>query len=609
MAHFRISVTSAFREAKNFLNMKLWNRYTREQKFLYILRWIMGITALTAFICILIDYGFYLSRQQQRWVDYGHLICGFLFLSGYTLQLIVRRDRWKYLRVNHIKYLLSLLIFLEILIVYVFHVNLIKIGVFRGFSMLTFRHPHLLLFQFYNISNVLRWIVKITQYLAQYNASPARFILLSFGSVILTGAGLLMLPKSTTILLHPLDALFTSTSAVCVTGLIVVDTATAFTRMGQLIILGLIQTGGLGIMTVTAFFSLFVGQRMSGREQILLGDMLDTGRLAQLGTIIRAVFLTTITIEACGVGLLYISWREYLPPQASLYTAFFHSISAFCNAGFSTFSDSLMGYATNVKINMTICGLIILGGIGFGTLMNISAFLPLKSSRKLASSLSVQVKLVLVMTACLLTFGTLLFFLLEVPNVLHTFPLKGRILGAFFQSVTFRTAGFNTIDFSKVHESTLMLGILLMFIGAAPGSTAGGIKVTTLAILLTTVISAARGRTRLELFRRTIPETVLYQTLVVITMYLLVAIVVSFLLVLTETGFRPVELLFETVSALGTVGLSTGVTPHLSMIGKVMIIMTMFLGRVGPFTLALAIGQRQYKTERYRYPSERVQIG
>lgn len=589
-------------------NRILWKRYEHELQFLSILRWIMGFTALSAFLLLVLDYGVYLSPQDLSHVETGQLVVAYLFLSGYILQLIIRRDRWKYLRQNTIKYVFSLGMLIEIAIVYGFHVNLAKLGIFQHLDTITFRQPQLLLFQLYILINVIRWVVKISQYLAQYNASPPHFILISFGSAILIGTGLLLLPKATTASIQPLDALFTATSAICVTGLIVVDTATAFTTLGQLIILGLIQIGGLGIMTVTAFFTLLVGQRMSGREQVLLGDMLDTDQVAKLGTILRAVFFTTITIEACGVGLLYLSWKDYFPARTSLYNAFFHAISAFCNAGFSTFSESLMGFAANMNINAIVTALIILGGLGFGTLRNISRVYVNKLKGKRMTLLSVQTKLVLVMTVTLLFIGMALFFALEYSNTLAEFSWKDKTIGAFFQSVTFRTAGFNTVDFGEVKESTLMIAIVLMLIGAAPGSTGGGIKVTTLAILLGVVFSAARGRTRLEFFRRTIPVTVLYQTLVVMTLYLSLMLIVSFLLSVTEVQFRPIELLFETVSALGTVGLSTGVTPHLSGPGKLFIIITMFLGRVGPFTLALAIGQRQ-RTERYRYPEEKVQIG
>jgi trk system potassium uptake protein TrkH len=475
-------------------------------------------------------------------------------------------------------------------------------------GVIKFSETYEILLKCYLLISIWHQFIALSQRLAQYNTSPARFIVITFGTAILIGSGLLLLPKATTIPFHPIDALFTSTSAICVTGLIVVDTATAFTKTGQLIILGLIQLGGLGIMTVTAFFSLLIGQRMSGREQVLLGNMLSTDRPDQLGAILRAVFFTTISIEACGALLLFSHWRHVFEPGFAWYTSIFHAISAFCNAGFSTFSTSLMNFAPDTAINLTICGLIILGGLGFRTLRDLKSLFSKGTFRQKFGRVSVQSKVILTVTGILLGIGMLLFFLIESSHLLQGASLKDRALASIFQSVTCRTAGFNTVNIADLHPASLMLSIILMFIGAAPGSTGGGLKVTTVAILIGTVIASARGRSRLDFFRRTIPVKVLYQTLVVITIYLSVAVVVSFLLSITEQHSAPLELIFETISALGTVGLSTGVTPQLSLGGKVLVIITMFLGRIGPFTLALAIGQRQFR-ESYNYPEEEVQIG
>jgi len=578
--------------------MKLQIQNTTEQRLIAILEWIMGGAAIVTLTAFVLDYGFYLELADKARVEFGYELITGILLLGFTAQLIIRWDWQTYLWENKFKYLFSLLVLIEI----------IAVPIARWVGQGNLANFHSTLVQLYILANVVRKFIRLSQYLAQYNASPARFIILSFGSAILIGTGLLLLPKATTVSFHSVDALFTATSAICVTGLIVVDTATAFTKTGQLIILGLIQLGGLGIMTVTAFFSLIIGQRMSGREQVLIGNVLSTGRPAQLGTVIRAVFLTTVMIESCGFLLLYLSWKDVLDPGLARYSALFHTISAFCNAGFSTFSDSLMGFANNVRINLIVCSLIILGGLGFGTLYNIRSLFFRGSIRQKIARFSLQAKVILVMTGGLLVLGTLLFLVLEFHNSLEGLSWGNRLLVSFFQSVTPRTAGFNTVDFSQLHPATLMLGVILMFIGAAPGSTGGGIKVTTLAILLGTVISAARGKTRLEFFRRTIAVKVLYQTIVVITVYLFVAALISFLLSITEDYGRPLDLIFETISALGTVGLSTGVTPHLSMAGKLLIVITMFLGRIGPFTLALAIGQRQL-TESYRYPEEEVQIG
>ena len=572
---------------------------TTGQRFFSLSEKILRGIAPIAVLVLLIEYGFYLAPDQRLYVRTSYGILAGIFLAGSGIQLFLLAGRWRtYLKGNLFKYSMSLLMLVGFLAM--------QIGHWIGLGEFVYAYETLL--KLYLLTNIWQKFIKLSQYLAQFNTSPARFIVISFGSAILIGAGLLMLPKATTIPFHFIDALFTSTSAICVTGLIVVDTATAFTRTGQLIILGLIQLGGLGIMTVTAFFSLIIGQRMTRREQVLIGNVLSTDRPAQLGDILKVVFLTTIAIEACGMVLLYLSWYTVLSPELAWYTAFFHAISAFCNAGFSTFSDSLMGFATRIPVNLLICGLIILGGLGFRTLRDLKSLFSRGSLRQKIGRISVQSKVILMMTGFLLASGTCIFLGLENTNIFQENALGHRLLMAFFQSVTCRTAGFNTVDIASLHPSSLMFSIILMFIGAAPGSTGGGLKVTTVAILVGTVISAARGKTRLELFRRTIPVKVLYQTLVVITIYLFVAVLVSFLLSITEHHSRPVELIFETISALGTVGLSTGVTPRLTVAGKILIIVTMFLGRIGPFTLALAIGQRQLR-ESYNYPEEEVQIG
>lgn len=613
--------------------MKLPILHGDEQRQLLILRWVMGLNALAGLILLITDYGFDVTPTfGESGNRNAALLVGIIFIIGYGLQLVIRHDRWEYLRRNILKYLVTGIVMIEAFIFYVLRIDDIKAILTTQFDLLTNITPHALLFKAFIIVNILRWIVKISQFLAQFNTSPPKFMLASFSGVILFGALLLLMPRCHVGDLSLLDALFTSTSAVCVTGLIVVDTATKYTTHGQLVILGLIQIGGLGLMTMTAFFSLFVGQKMSGREQVLLQDMLATDRLAKLVSVLKSVFLTTILIESCGAASLYFAWRgvfPHYPIKTIFYYGIFHSISAFCNAGFTTFTPNLMEYVAHAQISVTICLLIIFGGLGFGVLHNLGSHVSARLQKKNAhiEKVSVHSKLVLLMTAALIIGGMALILIVEWQRPLFrplSVPL--RVMAGFFQSVTCRTAGFNTIDIGGLGVPALLISIGLMFIGAAPGSTGGGMKVTTFAMLIATVVAFARGRTRVELFRRTIPTTVFYQTIVVMTMYLVVAIVVCFALTMTEADLlreaqiapvdptqpprplAPIDLLFETVSALGTVGLSTGVTPRLSDLGKSLILLTMFLGRVGPFTLALAIGQRQ-RVERYRYPEERVLIG
>jgi trk system potassium uptake protein TrkH len=584
--------------------MTLRIQYTAEQRIFTFLEWIIGGTAVVALVVFIGDYGWNLRPEYQALIEVSYPIIGGIFLIGLFAQFLIRRDRWEYARANKVKYVLSVLLLIEILAL---HLD-------RWYGRHNLEHIHQVLFKSYIFLHVVRKFLRFSQYLAQWKVSPARFIVGSFAGVILTGAVLLWgLPKATTTPITFINALFTSTSAVCVTGLIVVDTAKAFTTTGQIIILGLIQIGGLGIMTITTFFALLVGQRMSGREQVLMGNYLSTEQLSQLGLIIRAILLMTAGIEACGVLSLYLRWKQFLPSGLAFYTAVFHGISAFCNAGFSTFSANLMDYVADAQISLTICGLIILGGLGFSTLRNLKSLSSPGSLRQRIARLTVQSKLSLLVTALLLASGTLLFLGIEHGYLLKDLSRNSRVLAAFFQSVTCRTAGFNTIDISQLRTPAMMVSIILMFIGVAPGSTGGGIKVTTFAILVCTVFSLARGKTRIELFRRTIPVKMIYQTLLVVTIYLVVVIVVSFVLLLIEAPrWRLIDFVFETVSAIGTVGLSTGqgvsLSGYCTWIGKLLIIFTMFLGRVGAFTLALAIGQKSL-TESYKYPEEEVQIG
>lgn len=577
---------------------RITDRIYSQQGFL-LWEWLTSISAVVALIVWIVDHGFYLAPPLKPWMAALYEILSGLFLLSAVFQLILHPQTWIYLRNHLIRYILSLFMLFETILVLTHLWS----------TQTELPHIHIVLLQMYILSNIGRKFIAFSQYIARFSASPAKVIVVSFAGVILAGSWLLMLPKATTTPIRYIDAFFTSTSAVCVTGLIVVDTATAYTRFGQLIVLGLIQVGGLGIMTITAFFSLLIGQRMSGREQVLLGDAMSTERYSQLGKVIHSALLTTLIAEACGCFILFLRWRSEFAPGLALYTAFFHSISAFCNAGFSTFSSSLMNYAADITINLTICGLIILGGLGFETHRNIQSFIVVTLARKKSFRFSLQTKIVLIVTAILLLTGMFSFWALERNHdVLRPYSFGHQMLISFFQSVTPRTAGFNTIDYGKLQPATLMTQIFLMFIGVGPGSTGGGIKVTTLAILVMTVIFAARGRTRVELFKRTMPVTILYQTIVVFTMYLVISLVVSTLLMITESHSRPIDFLFETNSALGTVGLSTGVTSGLSDLGKSLLILTMYLGRVGPFTTALAIGRRQL-TEQYRYPEERIQIG
>ena len=441
---------------------------------------------------------------------------------------------------------------------------------------------------------------------------PAQLMLTSFAAAICIGTILLMLPAATISGARTslLDSMFTATSATCVTGLIVKDTATYFSRFGQCVILALIQIGALGIMTFSVSLAIFARKRVEMQRQIEMQEMLDQDTIASIKDLLKFIVRMALAFEVAGAAALFLSWRGEIGGHGlTAFHAVFHSVSAFCNAGFSTFSDSLMRFAGDIPTNAAVIVLIAFGGFGFTVVRDIMGNLRERAFRKSPRilSLRVQTKIVLAASTILTLAGAALFYLLERNSLLAGAGIKDSILMSLFQSVTARTAGFNTCDFGMLSSATLMVVIILMFIGASPGSTGGGIKTTTVAVLWSAIAGGLRKRPDAELYRRTIPTEVIQKALSVLIISLIV--VLAFGLVLLYHEERPFAgIMFETVSAFGTVGLSTGVTPQLSTAGKVAVTLLMFTGRLGPLTIAYAF-LRQRRPAQYRYAEERVMIG
>jgi trk system potassium uptake protein len=413
-----------------------------------------------------------------------------------------------------------------------------------------------------------------------------------------------------------LDALFTATSAVCVTGLTVVETGTRFSAAGQAVVLALIQVGGLGLMTFAVFVGVVFGRRVAFTDRMVIQDSMHHTPKAGVRRLVRYVVAFTLATEGVGALLLWLRFRQQFPAGEAVWQSVFHAVSAFCNAGFGLLPDNLVRYRGDVLVNLAITGLIVVGGLGFLVNMELKDQLVRRRHGRAAPLLSLHSRLALVVTAALLAGGTLGFLVLEWDNVLRDLPLGERLLASWFQSVTPRTAGFNTIDYGRVSSATLLVTIFLMFVGASPGSTGGGIKTTTFGLLVALVLARWRGRGRASIFHRTIPHAVMDRALTLALLaWALVSAAVG-LLVLAETRGVPfaaadprfVALMFEAVSAFGTVGLSTGITPSLSAAGKLVLIALMFVGRVGPLTLVLAVGPRQERG-RFRYAEENVMVG
>ena len=439
--------------------------------------------------------------------------------------------------------------------------------------------------------------------------SPSRIIVGSFVAVILLGTLLLMLPVATVNGkgLSFVNALFTATSAVCVTGLVVVDTGHYLSHFGQLVVLALIQSGGLGIMTLSAFFAVAFGLRMSLRGKLILQDALNYYDMDSLGELLIHIFLFTFFIELAGAVLLFFSFLDHGATLShALYSAIFHSISAFCNAGFSLYSDSLMRFVNSVTINLTVASLIVMGGIGFPVLYDLYRLF-IARLKKQQYKISFHTKLVLFMTALLIVIGTVVLFLLEYGNTLSSLSLKGKILASFFQSVTPRTAGFNTVDIGKMREVTWLFLIVLMFIGASPGGTAGGIKTTTFLVVFLSVIATVRNRKDTVIFKKRIPDDTIHKSVAIFFLALVLVVFGTFVVSIIE--HKPlIKVAFEVVSAFGTVGLSTGITPHLHSASKLILSLIMLIGRVGPLTAVVAMAEGGER-DRLRYIKGEVIVG
>jgi trk system potassium uptake protein TrkH len=445
---------------------------------------------------------------------------------------------------------------------------------------------------------------------------PARLLVFSFAAAILIGGVLLALPiASQGPALSFVDALFMATSAVCVTGLAVVDPGSAFSGFGQAALLSLVQVGGLGITTLSTAALLLIGQQISLAGSDSVQDSFALSHRISLGTMLRLVIFWTLVIEALGAAVLFLAESQRLPTGQALWVSVFHAVSAFCNAGFGLRPDNLMADRNNAAIILPISLLIIFGGLGFAVIAELARWL-VRRVRHQRTVFSLHTKVALTMTGGLLVVGMAGFLLLERDNLLVNLSLGDALLTGWFASVTPRTAGFNTVDYGQVTAATLYFTVVLMMIGGCPGSTAGGVKATTLGVLLALARARYRGERGVRLFNRSVPETNLAKAGWVVALAFILMIVGAIALSALEVSgpFHPrsvewsLGLLFEVVSALGTVGLSTGITPQLSDGGKILLMLLMFIGRLGPLTIAVAIAQQQPRPA-VSYAEEQVMIG
>jgi len=442
-----------------------------------------------------------------------------------------------------------------------------------------------------------------------------RVIVLGFLGAIFVGTILLVLPQSTVgPRLGLVDALFTSTSGVCVTGLTVINVGSELSPFGQAVLLFLIQAGGLGIMTLSTFFTIVLRRRLSLADRDIISTSFSTGPVPDVRSLVKYVVLLTVFLEAAGALLLFFRFLSDYPTGDAAYRAIFHSVSAFCNAGFSLNKDSFVSFQGDLYVNLVMMSLIILGGIGFVVLMELRDAFILR--RRKGSTLSLHTKLVLVTSVCLVLGGWALFEIFEWSNSLSGKPVMNKILTGLFQSVTPRTAGFNTISIGALSNPTLLLLMILMFIGAAPASTGGGIKVTTFGVMIGLALARFRGSDDVNMFSKRVRSEVVRRALAIFTAALLVLAIFMMLVLIAQFGFASrsqteggfLQVLFEVTSAFGTVGLSTGITPQLSTLARIFVTVLMLVGRIGSLCIAVAIAAGEPKT-RFRYAEETLMVG
>jgi trk system potassium uptake protein TrkH len=570
---------------------------------------ILGVVTFLAAALLIVKAGWEISETLDIAIHVFMWIAAVIFILDNIANIVLLFDRVAYLKQNWLN---------------LFVTALFLAAVVTGFHVLESLHVFLLV-------SIVFILVRLNRQINLLSKRPAVLLIASFLLVIFVGTVLLSLPKASATgePLRLIDAWFTATSATCVTGLVVKDTYGDFSDFGKGIILVLLQIGGLGLMTFGAFFALVAGRRPSIKETALMGDILKVDGMSRITKVVIYILLFTLVCEVFGAVMTYGGWHSReggnLSDSDQLFFSVFHSVSSFCNAGFSFFKDSFATYQGSLVINIVVPLLIVIGGLGFAVNMNIiglrGAILGRlrkpgdDTERKMLAStarFTVHTKLALTMTAILILGGFLFILILESGNP-ETLAAEGmsvpkKIGAALFQSITARTAGFNTVTIAMCTIPTKFLLIILMVVGASPGSTGGGIKTVTVAIFFIALWSMIRGKKNVEIFRRTIPEDIVSKAFVITILGVMVLSVATLALCVTEAGhgWEFLDVLFESASAFGTVGLSTGITPHLTDPGRIVIILLMFAGRIGPLTMVVALIQRAPKSE---LPFERVIIG
>ncbi len=605
-----------FSKIKNLLVEKLNNAvYASRNAVLNTISSLKAFIGLTATVLLLYVFGFETKISDLKQVFLGLDIVLIIYFFTFVLRLLYTFRRSEFLKNHLLELVLVSIIFINVLSNNFFDNWLIKLFA-DNFDYNSYEDAYLAIITFYFLILISYESIKAATVLSKLQAKPATTFIYSFILLVLVGTGLLMLPDMSVQdgSMSFMDAIFTAVSASCVTGLIVVDTATYFTVKGQFVIMILFQLGGLGIISFASFFATFLRSGVGIKQQLMLRDFLISESLFSAKGLLRKIVLITVVIEGISFMLIFFTWGpdvQFSSFGQKVFFSAFHAISAFCNAGFSLFTNGLTeaGVDTSYVLHIIIALTLIMGGLGFSAIQDLFSLRMLRDRFKNPwKDWAISTKIAVYTSIVLLIGGALLFYLLENDATLGDKNFMEGMIASFFQSATARTAGFNTVDFGALKTPTLMLIMVLMFIGASSGSVGGGIKTSTFYLLITSVIATLRGRLKIEIGKKFIPKELLYKALSIFFFAALLNLIAVFLLTITDNAIPFVDLLFEQVSAFGTVGLSTGITADLSTAGRTIIILSMFIGRVGTLTFALALSSRK-ASKGYKYPKAHLMVG
>lgn len=595
---------------REFINIRLYKHRAYVVQFLHMASVIVSLIAITA---IIYQHGFPQTPYNLHLTESIIEISLIFYVFKFLIRIFYDFHPVDFLKDNRFEAYLLLLIAVDQL-VSVFTGSHIVQQFMRSIGFPGIHTYYNLFIQFYFFIIIAVELGKAGRFIDYIHIGPSGLLALSFIFIIVSGTGLLLLPEMTISGISPIDALFTSTSACCVTGLVVVDTAVCFTIKGKTIIMLLIQLGGLNIISFATLFATFYRTSAGIKMQSLIKDIVSTDTLSSTRGLLRKIFLYSIFIEISGALLLYITWPNELVFKGigeKIYFSVFHSVSAFNNAGFGLFTDNLYDITVRHAYNLqlVISALIFLGGIGFIVLEDIFGLRNIRERHRVKwKRLQAHSRIALYTSAILIISGAVVFYLVEYNHSISGYGIYGSIVSSIFQSVTCRTAGFNTVDFTHLGQPLLIFMMFLMFIGASPGSTGGGIKTTTFSVIIRSAFSTIKGRKNVEIVKHTISSDTISKAYSIALFSISLIFISTFILAVTEPDKSFLGLLFEEISAFGTVGLSTGITSSLSFAGKIIIILTMYIGRIGTLTLALAITKRIVYTK-YRYSEINVLVG